>query len=490
MRRCLSIFVLLWGFVVYSDVRPLVVASKDFNESYILGEMVAQTLESKGLSVERRFGLGGTLICFEALVAGEIDVYVEYTGTIEQAILKLPQRASVKQLNEQLKRRGLQLLSPLGFNNTYALAMPEAAAEARDLRRISQLKDQIGIRAMVSHEFLKREDGWPGLQTQYGIDWLPEAIEHGLAYQAIADGTIDLTDAYSTDGELARYQLRVLEDDKDFFPKYLAVPLIRRDAPQLAKDALITLGDTIDDSKMAAMNASVLFSEADFSSAAQSHLETLGITYKPVENTSTLRRNVVRHLYLTGVAIVSATLIGVLLSLSVFRIGWLSRSVVYVAGLLQTIPSIALLALMIPLFGIGVFPAIIALFLYSLLPIIRNSVTALVTVDPVLQRVAKAMGMSSYQQVRHVYLPLALPSILAGIRTAAVISIGTATLAAFIGAGGLGDPIVTGLSLNDTGLILQGAIPAALMAVFAELLFEAIERFALPKYLRSIETIS
>jgi osmoprotectant transport system permease protein len=241
---------------------------------------------------------------------------------------------------------------------------------------------------------------------------------------------------------------------------------------------------------MAAMNASVLFSEADFSSAAQSHLETLGITYKPVENTSTLRRNVVRHLYLTGVAIVSATLIGVLLSLSVFRIGWLSRSVVYVAGLLQTIPSIALLALMIPLFGIGVFPAIIALFLYSLLPIIRNSVTALVTVDPVLQRVAKAMGMSSYQQVRHVYLPLALPSILAGIRTAAVISIGTATLAAFIGAGGLGDPIVTGLSLNDTGLILQGAIPAALMAVFAELLFEAIERFALPKYLRSIETIS
>ena len=343
---------------------------------------------------------------------------------------------------------------------------------------------------MVSHEFLKREDGWPGLQTQYGIDWLPEAIEHGLAYQAIADGTIDLTDAYSTDGELARYQLRVLEDDKDFFPKYLAVPLIRSDAPQLAKDALITLGDTIDDSKMAAMNASVLFSEADFSSAAQSHLETLGITYKPVENTSTLRRNVVRHLYLTGVAIVSATLIGVLLSLSVFRIGWLSRSVVYVAGLLQTIPSIALLALMIPLFGIGVFPAIIALFLYSLLPIIRNSVTALVTVDPVLQRVAKAMGMTSYQQVRHVYLPLALPSILAGIRTAAVISIGTATLAAFIGAGGLGDPIVSGLSLNDTGLILQGAIPAALMAVFAELLFEAIERFALPKYLRSIETIS
>lgn len=490
MKRYLSILLLLWCAYAFCDTKPLVVASKDFNESYILGEMVAQTLESEGFLVERKFGLGGTLICFEALVSGEIDVYVEYTGTIEQAILKLSRRTSVDQLDVQLGKRGLQLLAPLGFNNTYAMALRESVAEERKISRISQLKGQSGIRAMVSHEFLKREDGWPGLQREYGIGWLPEAIEHGLAYQAMADGTIDLTDAYSTDGELARYKLRVLEDDKDFFPKYLAVPIIRKDAPRLAKDALMRLGGTIDDAKMAAMNASVLFSQADFSSAAQDHLKTLGIEYEITRTNSSLGRNVVRHLYLTGVAIVSATFIGVLLSLSVFRIGWLSRGIVYVAGLLQTIPSIALLALMIPLFGIGVLPAIIALFLYSLLPIIRNSVTALVTVDPVLQRVAKAMGMTSFQQVRYVFLPLALPSILAGIRTAAVISIGTATLAAFIGAGGLGDPIVTGLSLNDTGLILQGAIPAALMAVFAELIFEAIERFAVPKYLRSIDTVS
>ena len=121
-------------------------------------------------------------------------------------------------------------------------------------------------------------------------------------------------------------------------------------------------------------------------------------------------------------------------------------------------------------------PAIVALFLYSLLPILRNTVTALVTIDPVLKRVAEAIGLTRREQLRHVLLPMALPNILAGIRTAAVISIGTATLAAFIGAGGLGEPIVTGLALNDTGLILQGALPAAGLAILVELFFELLER--------------
>jgi osmoprotectant transport system permease protein len=145
---------------------------------------------------------------------------------------------------------------------------------------------------------------------------------------------------------------------------------------------------------------------------------------------------------------------------------------------MQTIPSIALLALMIPLFGIGITSAIIALFMYSLLPIVRNAVTGLVNVDPVLVRVATALGLSARERLRHVLVPIALPSIFAGIRTAAVISIGTATLAAFIGAGGLGDPIMSGLSRVDVNLILQGAIPAAVLAIVTELLFEVIEKRA------------
>ena len=474
---------------------PLVVASKDFNESYILGEIMAQLLESDGFEVERRFGLGGTLICYDALRTGEIDLYAEYTGTLATAILKRPDRSGVDALNDVLAREGLTLLPPFGFNNTYALAVPRALARSRGLLTISGLVDHPDLRIAVSHEFLEREDGWPGLSRVYGFDRPIDGIEHGLAYQALEEGTIDLTDAYSTDGELVRYDLVVLRDDRDFFPRYLAAPLVRNDLPQRAKGRLRIVADTLDDPAMQALNASVLFEDADFAEAAAGYLEGIGIesdhagsgswSHSGSQQWRQLGRNTLRHLELTVMALVPATLVGIGLGLLVFRIAWLARSVVYAAGLLQTIPSIALLAFMIPLFGIGVTPAIVALFLYSLLPIVRNTVTALSTIDPVLQRVSLAMGLTRTQRLRHVFVPLAVPSILAGIRTAAVISIGTATLAAFIGAGGLGDPIVTGLALNDHGLILQGALPAALLAIFTEFALEGVERMLSPRHLRA-----
>lgn len=469
---------------------PLVVASKDFNESYILGEIMAQLLESDGFEVERRFGLGGTLICYEALRTGEIDVYAEYTGTLATAILKRPDRSGIAALNEVLAEEALTLLPGFGFNNTYALAVPRAVALARGLETISGLVDHPDLRIAVSHEFLEREDGWPGLTRIYGFDRSVDGIEHGLAYQALEEGTIDLTDAYSTDGELVRYDLVVLRDDRGFFPRYLAAPLVRADLPERAKDRLRAVADTLDDAAMQALNASVLFDDADFAEAAAGYLEGIGIAAdrSGSELWPQLRRNTLRHLELTVMALVPATVVGIALGLLVFRVAWLARSVVYATGLLQTIPSIALLAFMIPLFGIGVTPAIVALFLYSLLPIVRNTVTALSTIDPVLQRVSLAMGLTRAQRLRHVFVPLATPSMLAGIRTAAVISIGTATLAAFIGAGGLGDPIVTGLALNDHGLILQGALPAALLAIFTEFALEGLERLLSPRHLRAAAT--
>ncbi len=466
---------------------PLVVASKDFNESYILGEIMAQLLESDGFEVERRFGLGGTLICYEALRAGEIDVYAEYTGTLATAILKREERLGIDALNALLAREGLTLLPALGFNNTYAVAMPRALAAERGLETISGLVDHPDLRIAVSHEFLEREDGWPGLSRAYGFDRPIDGIDHGLAYQALAEGTIDVTDAYSTDGELVRYDLAVLADNRDFFPRYLAAPLVRADLPDRANARLRVLADTLDDAGMQALNASVLFDDADFAEAAADYLEGIGIESGGGDSDMwrQLRRNTLRHLELTVMALVPATIVGIGLGLLVFRIAWLAQAVVYATGLLQTIPSIALLAFMIPLFGIGVTPAIVALFLYSLLPIVRNTVTALATIDPVLQRVSLAMGLTRAQRLRHVFVPLATPSILAGIRTAAVISIGTATLAAFIGAGGLGDPIVTGLALNDHGLILQGALPAALLAIFTEFALEGLERLLSPRHLRA-----
>jgi osmoprotectant transport system permease protein len=485
----LVVTVALFGWLPLFAGEPIVVASKNFTESYLLGEIIAQRLEQAGMEVDRRFGLGGTLICFEALLAGEIDVYVEYSGTLEQTILKLGQRTSILGLNERLLSRGLSLLSPLGFNNTYAIAVRKEVAEEFSLERISQLTDYRDLRVVVSHEFLEREDGWPGMRRVYGFDWIPEGIEHGLAYQAMADGSIDITDAYSTDGELQRYDLTVLADDKAFFPTYLAIPLIRDDLSPRAQAAIEDLAGTLDDSSMASLNASVVFEGEDFASAARNHLRSIGFDVADGGSNTfdDLIRNTQRHLWLTAIALLTATVVGIVLALAVFQVAWISNVVLYVAGLLQTIPSIALLALMIPIFGIGMLPAVMALFLYSLLPIVRNSVTALATVDPVLRRVGKAMGLTRYDEIRYVYVPLAMPAILAGVRTAAVISIGTATLAAFIGAGGLGDPIVTGLALNDTSLILQGAIPAAVLAIVTELMFEGIERVLVPRHLKVLE---
>jgi len=196
--------------------------------------------------------------------------------------------------------------------------------------------------------------------------------------------------------------------------------------------------------------------------------------------TAELWGHFLRHLQLTAAALAAAIVVGLGLSVTVYRRAKVAEGVVYLCGLMQTIPSLALLALMIPLFGIGFLPAIIALFLYSLLPIVRNAITALSTTDPTLVKVSQALGLSVWEQLRYLRLPLATPAIFAGIRTAAVISIGTATLAAFIGAGGLGEPIVVGLSLNDTDMILRGAIPAALLAIIVELIFGALERKVSP----------
>ena len=491
MRRAVLALAAWAGLAVAAE--PIVVASKNFNESYLLGEIVAQLLEGEGFAVERRLGLGGTKICYDALVAGDVDVYVEYTGTIAEAIKDLDGEPTWERLAAALAPDGVELLEALGFNNTYALAVAGPVAAERGLAKVSDLIGNGDLRMAVSHEFLERQDGWPGLQAVYGFDWTPSGIEHALAYQAIADGAIDVIDAYSTDGELGHYAITVLEDDRGFFPAYLAAPLVRADLDPRAKAVIGRTAGTLTDAQMRDMNAATLRGE-ETARVARAYLEernllgsgaaTTGAAASPRGFGDRLAANTVRHLELVALALIPAAAIAVLLALAIFKIEWLSKTAVYGAGLLQTIPSIALLALLIPLTGIGVLPAVVALFLYALLPILRNAVTALTTIDPTLRRVALAMGLGPFEELRHVFVPLAMPSIIAGMRTAAVIGIGTATLAAFIGAGGLGDPIVKGLALNDTRLILEGAVPAALLAIVTELAFEQIERRLSPGHLR------
>ncbi|CAN5637635.1 glycine betaine ABC transporter substrate-binding protein [soil metagenome] len=474
-------------FSSYSFSQPVKVGAKHFNEGYILSEIISQLLERNDFEVERKFNLGGTLICYSALKNNEIDIYPEYSGTISEEILKNPELKSIEEIKRKLKEKeGLNTIDKFGFNNTYALTMKKSKADQLGIKKISDLQKYSELNFSLSYEFLKRNDGWEKLALAYSLKNKPTGIEHGLSYRALDENKIDLTDAYSTDGEINKYGLIILEDDKNFFPKYDALMIYNNKITPEQIKIFDGLKNTITEEEMQKMNSEVLFSNKTYQQVATEFLNSKN--FKGVSNnvssSNEILSKLIRHLYLTGVSLFFSIIIGIPLAVLIYRFRGISGPVIYVTGLLQTIPSIALLAFMIPFFGIGVLPAIIALFLYALLPIVRNTYTGLITVDPQLKKVAEGMGLTFIQKLRYIEIPLSVPAIISGIKTAAIINVGTATLAAFIGAGGLGEFIVTGLALNNTDLILKGAIPAALLAIFFEVFFEVVERFFVSKHLK------
>jgi osmoprotectant transport system permease protein len=493
VRNIAMLFFLLYT-TTSLHAQAIRVGAKHFNEGYILSEMIALILEDGGFDVERKFNLGGTAVSFEALRNRSIDVYPEYTGTIATEILKSDVVPDAATLNGRLDAMQLLISAPYGFNNSYALLMDSSLSKRYDIRKISDLVNLPELKVGLSYEFLKRNDGWTNLAIRYALPQQPTALEHGLAYQAIMDRKIDLTDAYSTDGEIKKYNLVLLVDDFHFFPEYQAVSFYVHELPEEAKILLQKLDGAISQVEMQRLNAQALFENTDHRKIAVDFLMQKKLIKDKEYGSRTVLRDILEktwvHLTLTLLALCCAILVAVPLGLVIYRYPVASNTLLYFTGILQTIPSIALLALMIPIMGIGMLPAVIALFLYALLPILRNTVMGLANVDPVLKQVATGIGLNSWNKLRLVELPLAMPMILAGIRTAAVINIGTATLAAFIGAGGLGEFIVTGLALNNTTLILQGAIPSALLAILMELVFEGIEWFVVPQHLQRQRTSS
>jgi len=305
------------------------------------------------------------------------------------------------------------------------------------------------------------------------------AMHHDLAYRGIATGAVDVIDLYSTHAEIAYYDLAALGDDRGFFPRYDAVILYRLDMPDAASAALRQLEGRMDESAMVRLNAAVKIERRAESDVANEWLEqTLAIAGQRVAQSASVRMldRTLEHLTLVAVSLGAAILTAIPLGvMAVLRPG-LGRLLLGVAGLLQTIPALALLVFMIPWFGIGAVPAIVALFLYSLLPILRNTHAGLLSIAADERESAVALGLPTFARLRLVELPLAARSILAGIKTAAVINVGTATLGALIGAGGYGEPILTGIRLDDLSLILQGAIPAAALALIVQGAFELLER--------------
>jgi osmoprotectant transport system permease protein len=467
---------------------PIVVGSKKFTESYVLGEIARRALNEHGLQTEHRQGMGGTIILWQALRGGQIDAYPEYTGTITQEILKRTESLNFEQISNELGKVGIGITESLGFNNTYALVMRRDRAEKLGVRTISDLQSHPELKHGLTHEFLDRNDGWRPLAAEYRLNTANVVgIDHALGYQALANGSIDVKDAYSTDAKIAEFDLVSLQDDRRFFPRYDAVFLFRLTLPTDAITALRGLEGKIDEQEMIRLNseaertkdytrAATLYFGKDSSLPA---LASESFVHK-------LLRWTARHLELAGISLLLSIIVGVPLGIVASRGGVTGNTILGFAGIVQTIPSLALLALLVPLpfFGISVRTAIFALFLYGLLPIVRNTATGLQDLPQSIRDSATALGLEPGARLRKIYLPIASRSILAGIKTSAVISVGTATLAALIGAGGLGEPILSGLNLNDHTTILQGAIPAAVLALLVQWSFDLLDRILIPKGLR------
>ena len=511
--------------------RPIVVASKPFGESYLLAEMFAQLLEAEGVKVERRPGLGATEVAFRAIRASAIDVYPEYTGTGLVAVLKdsadaamrsNPARAFARVAERFETLYGVRWLPPLGFQNGYAIAVRHATADSLKLRTLSDLaRGGAALRAGFTNDFIGRPDGYKGLAAEYGLK-LGEVhpLAPAVKYQALATGAVDVIDGYSTDGLLAKFDLVTLEDDRAFFPPYEAAALVspyvvgQRPAViaalaklsgrmsvvdvrewnrrievdgeaigAVARDGLISMGLVRD--KLTAGSrtdaAGRIANDGRAEGAGQASSGFFAFFWaRRMETLRLARQHAFLVLMALGAAIVVAVPLGVLLT----RTPAVADVAMQLLGVLQTIPSIALLAFMIPLLGIGTVPALVALWIYALFPIVRATYSGVSAADHDAVAASEALGTTAWQRLWWVQFPLATPLVLSGIRVAAVITVGAATLAAFIGAGGLGEPIVTGLGLADSRLVLSGAIPAALLAVVVDYGLAFVERLSRPAHMR------
>jgi osmoprotectant transport system permease protein len=517
LRRSLLsalVFLICVGTALASSSTTIIVGSKNFLENRLLAEMFAQLIEAQStLTVERRLGLAGTQICFQALTSGGIDLYPEYTGTGLVTILGEPaMRDPTAVLNrvrsEFRKRWNVWWLAPLGFDNSYALALRQDRAQALNIRTITDL---VGVapqlKAALGYEFIQRADGLPGLKKIYGLQFRDVVgMQQSLKYQATENGDVDVLDVYTTDGRLAMYDFRVLEDDRQFFPPYDAAALVRGETlqqhPELAS-ILSLLSNALTSERMRALNLRIQEQGEAIPKVAYDALRSLNLVQEELKpDTSTTQKStslfsymwerremlLVRtgeHLGLAGVGLLLGIILALPLAFILERWRTGAETMIRLIGMSQTIPSIALLAFMIPLFGVGPLPAIMALWIYSLYPIVRNTFSGLRDAAPSVVETGRALGMTEWQILRSVRLPLAAPTIMAGIRTAAIWTVGTATLAAFIGAGGLGVPIVSGLQLANVNIILSGAIPATILALIVDGLLGWVEQLVRPRGLEA-----
>jgi len=502
MIRWIVIVVALLAAIVtpLSCGRPdLRIASKAFTESVVLGEILAGLARSEGRTAIHFQQLGGTKLVYTALQNGDVDAYVDYTGTIAEEIFAGENVGDEQAMRERLRRDGILVSRALGFNNRYEMGMKREQAEKLGIEKISDLTRHPGFRFGFSNEFMDRQDGWKSLRRHYGLPQTRvRGVEHAVAYEQLDDGAIDVMDVYTTDAKIKRYDIKVLEDDRKFFPRYDAVVLYRTDLEERYPDvaaAFRKLEDRIDRSRMLALNVRATIDHVPESKVAADFLKKeFGIESQVAEETfwTRLKKHTLEHVDLVRKSLLPAILLAIPLGILAMKRRRVGQVVLATVAIVQTIPALALLVfLMAPVHALGLgsvgqgsMTAVLALFLYSLLPIVRNTFTGLNEIPTGVHESAVALGMPPTARLWRIELPLASRTILAGIKTAAVVNVGFATLGALIGAGGYGQPILTGIRLNNTALILEGAVPAAVMALLIQWSFDLAERVFVSKGLR------
>jgi osmoprotectant transport system permease protein len=498
--------IIVWGLPLAAVVvivvllqppdRRVGVGSKAFTESVILGEMATLLATHSGVGAHHNDNLGGTRICWEALLAGQIDVYPEYTGTLSEEIFSGQDVRGEAALRAKLAAYDLNMTRALGFDNTYVIGMKAEMAAELGIRTIGDLRDHPELKLRFSNEFMKRADGWEALARRYRLPHEDvRGLEHALAYEALDSGVIHVTDLYATDAKIRKLNIFKLEDDLRHFPQYHAIFVYRADlerrAPALV-EALHRLEGQIDEATMIGLNAGA---ELDGLSARRVAADFLAdalaiqVDFRERSMARDIARYTGEHLNMVSVSLLAAMIVAIPLGVVAARSARLAGPILGAVGIIQTIPSIALLVLLIRPVSyfsdeLGYPQAVVALFLYSLLPIVRNTCAGLRGISPQLQESAVALGLPPGFRLWRIELPLASGMILAGVKTAAVINVGFATLGGFIGAGGYGEPIFTGIRLNDYGTIMQGALPAAGLALAVQGFFELVDRMIVPKGLR------
>jgi osmoprotectant transport system permease protein len=448
---------------------PARIGSKIFTEGYILSEILAVQLESHHFPVERMMGLGATGITEEAMKNKKIDLIVDYTGSITQAFFKSKEKISTQEIRDRLKPLGFTISEPLGFNNTYALAVRAAWSEKNKIKTFSQLATLPVVRAAFTSEFTSRPENWPGLKAQYNFkNFDVHEMDHQLAYESVRSDKADVVEAYSTDAKLKEFGLISLEDDQHFFPNYDAVIMTHLDWVEANPEAWKTLQELVGKipaSTMIELNSQVDLEKKSFYDVASGFLGVTSTTSKNWPWLRELKDSTLEHLTLVLVPVFFALLIGVPLSFFAYKFPRSHSAIGALASIFQTIPALAFLTLLVPLVGIGTVPALTVLFLYAILPIFLSGYQGFASIPEITHLSCQTLGLHGFFKLRKIEFPMAQPAIWAGLQTSLITTVASATLAALIGAGGYGKKIIAGLAVNDMRIVLMGAIPSAVMAL-------------------------